>query len=225
MATESQIQAFINKWKGPAAAAAKSLNIPTAYVLAQWGMESNYGTQTPTGSPYNLAGIKCTNGNCAGPYQVFTNAESFVQAYTQSVHNDFARPSSNASGGLGGFGTVADYFGHYVPGHDYASIPASSYANRVQAVLNTFGSQGLSTASSASPSFTVPAQIAPVGSFSSVTGNSQLTPILSMFSKEGTVLEKFGMGVVGGILIIIGILFLGDWMPKKAVTKEVKKHA
>lgn len=213
--TNPTINAFVAKWGGAAAAAGAALHIPTSYVLAQWGMESNWGRSLA--GQNNLAGIKCTNGDCSGAYQNFSKPQDFVSEYVKSVSSDFeglkTQPNVSPSHPL----TIQGIFGQYVPGSAYASIPASSYASRVQNFYNelTHNSGQLSTIK---PSFNVPS-VNNVGPF-----NNAFTGFFSGLSNLYSPIEMFFMSLVGLGLIIGGMLLVLK-SDETRVRKEVKKNA
>lgn len=227
MASQSTIKAFIAQWSSAASAAGKALGIEPAYVLAQWAMESNYG-QSPAGTN-NVAGIKCSGRNCSSNgFQNFTSQASFANAYVKSVSSDFSYFQSSKVPFGSRYSTapsVSEVFGSYVPGHAYASIPASSYASRVSSFLNALGTTGTQTPNSASPTPGVSAPSGPgiFGNLGQDLTNAITSPFTSLFHSVVNPIESFAMGLVGVVLIGGGIVLLVLSDPK--TTKTVKTVA
>ena len=84
--TQGQQVAFVKSWTGAAQNAGKQLGIPWQWVLAQWAMETGYGTQ-PTMGPNNPGNV----GNLGnGRWQAYASKKAFTSAYVSAMRSDFA---------------------------------------------------------------------------------------------------------------------------------------
>jgi hypothetical protein len=84
--TQTQQVAFVRTWTGAAQRASQQLGIPYQWVLAQWAMETDYGTQ-PTMGANNPGNV----GNLGhGRWQAYPSQAAFVRAYVASMRTDFA---------------------------------------------------------------------------------------------------------------------------------------
>lgn len=104
--------------------AGQKLGIPSVYILAQWGMESGWGTQPNMGqnNPGNVGNLG--NGN----WQNYSSQSSFVNAYVAAMENDFPYFSHPVA-----HPTVADIFSG--PNKYDPSNP--NYNNNVAGALTT----------------------------------------------------------------------------------------
>ena len=96
---------FINFWKKYAKQASGKLGIPYQWILAQWAMETAYGSQ-PNMGKFNPGNV----GNLNGSWQNYSSPSAFVSAYVSAMQNDFPKlgknglstlvPSGSARGGM-----------------------------------------------------------------------------------------------------------------------------
>lgn len=86
MATTAQVQAFVAQWQGAANTASQQLDIPASYILAQWGMESAYGTEQVGGGQNNPGNVGNLGG---GNFVNYASQSDFVNAYVKSMMADF----------------------------------------------------------------------------------------------------------------------------------------
>ena len=89
MASSRQV-AFIKFWEPYAKQASSNIGIPYQWILAQWGMETGYGTQPNMGhnNPGNV-------GNLGNGWQNYKTPQDFVSAYSTAMLNDFPNLNSN----------------------------------------------------------------------------------------------------------------------------------
>ncbi len=148
--TQAQQLAFINSWKSSAQSAASQLGIPWQWVMAQWAMESGWGTQPGMGAnnPGNV-------GQTHGGWTNYGSQKSFVSAYVSAMRSDFAhqinaiqvsRVSVSGRGGPPEV-TLSDFFN----GPQSYDPSTTTYGNLVGSVLPTVESLTGTKAGNANP--------------------------------------------------------------------------
>lgn len=121
------VQAFIEKLRPAAEAAAASIGVPAPLLIAQAGLETGWGRSLPGGDSNNLFGVKA-GGNYAGP--------SVAAATTEFVNGAAARVVDR----FRAYASVADSlrdFGNLMRGARYATARANvndpaAYARSLQ---------------------------------------------------------------------------------------------
>lgn len=148
--SQAQQLAFINTWKSSAQSAASQLGIPWQWVMAQWAMESGWGTQPGMGAN-NPGNVGRTNGGWTN----YGSQKSFVSAYVSAMRTDFAhqinaiqvsRVSVSGRGGPPEV-TLSDFF-NGPQSYDHST---TTYGNLVGSVLPTVESLTGTTAGNANP--------------------------------------------------------------------------
>ncbi len=81
MATLTEQKNFVAKYSSYAQKASATLGIPQQYILAQWALETGYGTKFA--GKYNLGNVQ---GNNPKPYD-YTSYEQGVGAYVSTLQN------------------------------------------------------------------------------------------------------------------------------------------
>ena len=75
---------FVDKYRTPAENAAAKLHWTTGGVLAQWALESGWGTSFYSQRGHNMAGVQ----NEYGQLILFPSIQAFVDAYVIDMRND-----------------------------------------------------------------------------------------------------------------------------------------
>lgn len=127
-------QEFVVAWTGPAQSAASQLGVPWQWILAQWGLESGFGT-APASTPAaaNLARNNPADLGGPGNWQYFSSPASFVASYVATVRKDYGSAWAALSGNPGIGPVLAapqnpswSYYGSQAP---------AAYAGGLQAAL------------------------------------------------------------------------------------------
>ena len=136
--TQTEQLSFLHYWQGAAKSAASQLGIPSSWILAQWAMETGWGTQRTMG--VNNPGNVGPNGS--GGWVNYPSQQAFVAAYVASMVHDFpgfthysvlARTNTSYRGYIRPVLTPQDYLNgpnKYDPG-------TTRYGSKVAAVLPT----------------------------------------------------------------------------------------
>ncbi len=133
-------QQFVAQWTAPAQQAGAQLGLPWQWVLAQWGLESGYGSAAPsTPAAANLQNNNPADLGGPGAWQSFPTPASFVSAYVSTIRQDYGSSWAGLSGtGLGigqvlgaGQASGRSYYGAQTPA-SYGSALASSLQQLVQ---------------------------------------------------------------------------------------------
>lgn len=83
--SQAQQVAFINSWKSSAQSAASQLGIPWQWVMAQWAMETAWGTQGNMGAN-NPGDVGPVNGGWTN----FSSQKAFTTEYVNTMRTAFA---------------------------------------------------------------------------------------------------------------------------------------
>ena len=123
MATVAQIGAFENSWLDYAVKVGNDLGISPGVILAQWGLESGYGTNSLSASN-NVGSI--TTG--AGAFASYSSPAEFATAFETLIKSRYPQAIGTGSDVASyanalGNGTIGSYFG---------SQSADSYAAGIQ---------------------------------------------------------------------------------------------
>lgn len=220
---------FANKYGAAAKQAAASLHVPAAWVLAQWGEETNFGAQPNMGA--NNPGNIMSGSTPAN----FATSTDFVQSYVASVKNDFGYFSGVHTGATSPaqvFGTNQDYaylpngqldtqYGTKVQGaYDTLKTALAGVIHPTTSTAYTLSYPGASANNAAVEKanyqslFTQPTTV-----LGSVTGaNPYVAPIIP--STSMSLITRIVYIVVGVVLLIIGVLLMvGD--AKMAALKQI----
>lgn len=84
MATNTQIQSFIDNMSSFATQAGNALGVDPNTILAQWALESNYGTSNLAVNDNNYGGL----GGSTNPLS-FSSPSAFEQAYVNTIQNTY----------------------------------------------------------------------------------------------------------------------------------------
>ena len=91
---------FMSSMQGYAMTAGAALGMPYQVILAQWALESNYGTSDLSARAKNFAGIKY-NDNAdfkSGSYAGYNSIAGFVQDYIRVMRLPYYNGVRNAGG-------------------------------------------------------------------------------------------------------------------------------
>ena len=201
--TQGQQASFVRQWTGPAQNAAKQLGIPYQWVLAQWAMETGYGTQPNMGrnNPGNVGNLG------SGGWQGYASAGSFVQAYVAAIRSDFrhqinaiqvSRVSVSGRGGQPPI-TLQQFFN----GPQSYDPSTTTYGNRVASVLPTIERITHSSVAGANPNLVAeePGKTSPswlAGLEAWVTKEALFVLLLLGLLVLLVLMAAKGLGLIGG---------------------------
>lgn len=119
---------FIKSMQGYAMTAGASLGMPYQVILAQWALESTYGTSDLANRANNFAGIKYTDNADfkSGSYSGYNSVTKFVSDYIRVMNLSYYNAVRNA----GGIRETIEAFGN----SPYAEDP--NYANKLLSIIN-----------------------------------------------------------------------------------------
>lgn len=132
MATAAQVQAFASSWAPYAVSVGQRIGVDPNILLAQWGMESGYGTNSGS-RQNNVAGI--TRDGVPGHWASYGSQQDFADAFTSLVQRMYPNAVNTGSDvnaytqGLAS-GRSGSYFG---------TQSAASYAAAVQGGESAIG--------------------------------------------------------------------------------------
>ena len=202
---------FINFWKKYAKQASGKLGIPYQWILAQWAMETAYGSQ-PNMGKFNPGNV----GNLNGSWQNYSSPSAFVSAYVSAMKNDFPKL---ANGGLAA-----------IPPFERGHLGVSTAILTPQDVLNgpnkydpnntTYGQNVANALPTVDQILKVPyslsGEVGPGGTGAAKAANkgaSQTANAISnMFTGPETFVKKYfveGLILVGLMILIIILLYKG----------------
>lgn len=138
--TNLDVQNFVKQWSPAANAAAAQLKIPASFILAQWGMETAWGTQPGMGQN-NPGNIMTPSGNP----KPFSSVAAFISEYVptmrgdfKSLHNPKNQPTLEPPLNSPIIYLNQIYGDGYVSGMPYSSTASSTqYANDVSGAWHT----------------------------------------------------------------------------------------
>jgi flagellum-specific peptidoglycan hydrolase FlgJ len=121
-------QSFMKDMQGYAMTAGAVLGMPYQVILAQWALESTYGTSDLAQRANNFAGIKYNQHADfkSGSYAGYNSIASFVQDYIRVLQLPYYNGVRNA----GGIKETIEEFGR----SPYAEDP--SYASKLSSIVN-----------------------------------------------------------------------------------------
>lgn len=156
-ATSAQEQSFISTWFPWAEQAASQIGVATDTVLAQWAVESGWGTNTGASADNNPGALMDSTGNALEDY---SSPSAFVSDYVSTIDNNFSGAVNSGSdvqqfvSGLtnGKNGTV--YFGNasVASGYQTAISDISAQLSGTNPTATGTGSAPVSTTPSTTPS-------------------------------------------------------------------------
>lgn len=124
MALDAKQQEFVKNYAELAADAAKQLNVSAYLPLAQWALESGWGTADYVASTHNLGGIMKSPKMVAS----FVSFNQFVDAYVTSMRNDCPVIKS-------GHATPEMSAAQVFDGTDYNTVDPT-YASTIQEIMD-----------------------------------------------------------------------------------------
>lgn len=235
MATTSQIQSFIANMSGYATEAGNSLGISPNLVLAQWGLESGYGTSSIAQNDNNYGGL----GGSAAPLS-FSGPQSFEQAYVNTIQNNFSGAVNSGSNlsdfalGLYGLATgnnnpsAVSAAGNSTNGYSFGQT-GTSYETALSGALGVINQFFNPSASGSNGTATVPSTTTGTGSAvaspSTTNGSASTSCTWYNFFLKWSCLQAIltnYMFVIVGLLLIIG-MFITLLMSNKTVQSIAKK--
>lgn len=94
------IEEFVKKMSPWAAQAEQETGVSRELILAQWGLETGWGSSQAFNQGFNLAGIKVTknwSGDKVGSYRAYSNLEESVKDYVRVMGLDYYTQVRTAS--------------------------------------------------------------------------------------------------------------------------------
>ena len=212
MATQAQIDTFKNQYTAAAQSVSAQTGIDWQVILAQWGLESGYGTsQVAQGG--NLGGLETAAlqdsgiNASGGRFAVFPNLQSFVNADSAYLNTKlYATTRKAADSGASAATQAADIA---AAGYDNGS-PTPSYGSGIMGVFNTlFGTTGGSVTAPTIPTNTMTNPNSGVSAPSSQTLGQQINQALNPsggLANIGGAISSTGIKVA---VILGGVVLLG----------------
>jgi hypothetical protein len=130
------VATFIQKWTPWAKVAGRQLGLPWQWILAQWGMETAWGSQPNMGE--NNPGNIRAPGSLLNPspgFQNFNSPKEFITEYVNSMASDFPQ-YQNAKTGEPVNLTLFNGFQTYAPS-------VVDYGNRIAGALRVLEHYGI----------------------------------------------------------------------------------
>lgn len=129
MASDAQVAAFASAWAPYAAQVGQSRGIDPNVLLAQWGMESDYGTNRGS-QQNNVAGV--TANGVPGQWASYSSPQAFSDAFSDLLARNYSGTTGTGSNTMDyvqalGSGRIGSYYG---------SQSADSYAAALQGAAN-----------------------------------------------------------------------------------------
>lgn len=228
---------FIHMWKPSAQQASQALGIPWQWILAQWGMETAWGTQHPVVGVNNPGNLKKLPGQSGNVFANFKNAEQFVQEYIRTMKSTFPslslqNPPTDVQGIAPSGLSMSNPLRHFltleqfVKGQTYSTGKASpanstNYLTMIKNGLNVLGQYGIQSPGIAS---TVS------GAQQHLTGKGLQIPnpvgnIWGSVTKwiRGNI-GRYALGFgLGGFLIILGVVFLVGGEKNATISNAIQR--
>lgn len=125
--TAAQIAQFENTYGPLASSVGTQIGVDPSVILAQWGLESAYGTSNVATTDNNLAGI--TNGS--GSFVSYSSPSDFAAAFVQLIENSYPN-AENAGNSITSY--VAGLTNSAGSNYYGTTDTASSYAQKLGGV-------------------------------------------------------------------------------------------
>lgn len=191
MADPTQVSTFVNTYSPFATQAGAGLGVSPSTILAQWALESGYGTSNLAVGQGNLAGLT-TPGSNGSSFQSFASPAAFETAYVNTIAGGFPA-AENTGADLTGFvgGLASGNSGSY-----FGTQTSTSYLSSLSGALTTLEADAGVTPQSV-PAATL---ASPVASGAAVAG---------AVSTAGTAASA--SGCAGGVTGLSGLFAWACW--------------
>jgi len=224
MATASQVQNFADTYGTYAQQAGSELGVSPLTLLAQWGYETNYGTQEA--GTNNLGNIM-SNGTAVN----YSSPSSFVQAFVNLIQKDYPNAENTGANGLAYVaalqnGTDGSYYGtqsegSYAQGEEGAATTIMMDAQGIVSSLFGNSTNSANTASSSGTSQTATSTGTSNGTTDPCSGISAVFTFSCWQPILGNVL-LIGLGL---LLMLGAILVLSEThlIPQLQTVSKIKR--
>lgn len=216
--SSAQQESFISNWQGQADVAGQDLGVDPDIILAQWAVESGWGTNTGATEDNNPGSLMDSGGTTLTK---FSSPSAFVNAFVQTIQNTFSGAENSGSNvnqfvsGLTSGAGGESYTGVTNSGSTLASAN-QGYEVAIQDIANQLGDANasggstdtVSTGTAGSATSTDSAAGTGAGTSSTGTGSGTTT---STSTLPGVV-SGWVSDIAPSILLILvaaGVIFIG----------------
>lgn len=214
MPDAAQVARFSESWLPYAQNVGAATGVSPSIILAQWGMESAYGTNA--GSRFNnVAGM--TRNGVPGDWQQFGTQGEFADAFSALLRRNY--PQAVGSGD--DLGAYASGLSHGITGSYFGGQSADSYAAAVAGAQSAQGAGGGGIGSRLMDGLRWLTQTVPAGQTTPlVTAPSDAAKADAVSAGFLPFVANVGMITIGG-LVVVAVLALGAAGAGRAVKGAV----